>query len=76
MSFKPGDRVRWSTKDLEGTVTEDRCEDWPEFVPIQWSDGSRTFSAPTHIKAVKSGGALAKEHTTANETNTLIGADS
>lgn len=69
MIFKPGDRVRWATKDLEGTVLDDHSEDWPDFVPVQWDDGSRTFSAPTHIKAVKSGGALAKEHTTAAETN-------
>lgn len=76
MSFKPGDRVRWSTKDLEGTVTEERCIDWPDFVPVQWDDGGRTFSAPTHIKALKSRDALAKVIVTANESNTYVGADS
>lgn len=76
MIFSPGDRVRWSTKDLEGTVTEERCADWPEFVPVQWDDGGRTFSAPTHIKAVKSGDEPSKAIVTAKESNTYVGADS
>lgn len=69
MSHKPGDRVRWSTKDLEGTVLDDLSEEWPEFVPVQWDNGDRTYSAPTHIKTVKSGDALAKVTVTAHETN-------
>lgn len=69
MSFTPGDRVRWATKDLEGTVLDGHSEDWPEFVPVQWDDGDRTFSAPTHIQAVKSRDALGKGRVTAAETN-------
>lgn len=70
MSFKPGARVRWATKDIEGTVLDDHSEDWPEFVPVRWDNGDRTFSAPTHIKTVKSRDALSKVTVTAAETNT------
>ena len=70
MSFRPGDRVRWATKDLEGTVLDDYSEDYPDFVPIQWEDGSRTFSAPTHLKIQAAKGRDASpKSVTATETN-------
>lgn len=77
MNLTPGDRVRWATKDLKGTVLNDHCDDWPDFVPVQWDDGSRTYSAPTHIKALKSGDvALGKVDVTAKESNNQKEADS
>jgi len=73
--FKPGDRVRWITRDVEGTVLDDHAEDFPDFIAIQWDNSDRTFSAPTHIQiqAVKSRDASPKS-VTAEETNIQQGA--
>lgn len=68
MKFRPGDRVRWATKDLEGVVLDDHSQEWPEFVPVQWDNGGRTFSATTHIQTIKSRDASPKS-VTAEEIN-------
>ncbi|WP_434619292.1 hypothetical protein [Arthrobacter sp. A5] len=49
MKFTPGTRVRWATRDVEGTVLDDHAADFPDFIAIQWDNGDRTFSAPTHL---------------------------
>ncbi|ALE91847.1 hypothetical protein AOC05_05085 [Arthrobacter alpinus] len=69
MGLYPGDRVRWLTHGLEGTVLDDHSPDWPEFIGIQWDNGDRTFASPAHIRIQKKEDrdALAKEHVTVEE---------
>lgn len=75
MTFTPGDRVQWITKDLSGTVVPDeKCKEWPGFLAIQWDNGDRTLSAPTHLKTAKSGDEPSKAIVTAEETNNQQGA--
>ncbi|MGN5733143.1 hypothetical protein [Arthrobacter psychrochitiniphilus] len=69
MTYRPGTRVRWATRDVEGTVVNGDLADVDTFIAVHWDNGDRTFSAPTHIQAVKSRDALAKVIVTAIETN-------